>query len=136
LDRFNLEIENLEEAMVRAQGLNHIHLIVRDMDRSLRFYRDALGLEERFRKGDRMVFLNPPGSDDLVTLNESAEEAGLAGTSGGVSHFGFRLAESADLDQVLAEVAAAGGALIGQGEHAPGVRFAFVRDPDGYVIEL
>jgi catechol 2,3-dioxygenase-like lactoylglutathione lyase family enzyme len=56
--------------------------------------------------------------------------------NGGVAHFGFRLAKSADLDAAIAEVEAAGGRLIRRGEHAPGVAFAYIEDPDGYVIEL
>lgn len=30
----------------------------------------------------------------------------------------------------------AGGALIDKGEHAPGIPYAYVSDPDGYVIEI
>lgn len=122
--------------MNRTQGLSHIHLVVRDIARSLRFYQRALGLEERFRHGDHMVFLSSPGSHDLITLNESPAEAELAGTSGGVGHFGFRLAPETDLDQLLADVEAEGGKLLRRGEHAAGAPFAFIADPDGYVIEL
>lgn len=71
-----------------------------------------------------------------LTLNEDASEAQVAGVSGGVSHFGFRLTEASDLDAAIAEVEAAGGKLIQRGEHAPGAPFAYVRDPDGYVIEF
>ncbi len=77
-----------------------------------------------------------PGSRDLITLNESAEEAQLAGTSGGISHFGFRLAEGADAEELIAEVEAGGGRLVRRGEHANGVPFTFIADPDGYVIEF
>ena len=122
--------------MIQTQGLTHIHLVVRDLDRSMAFYRRVFGLEERFREGDCMVFLNTPGSQDLVTLNADANEVQLAGVNGGVNHFGFRLAEGSDLDAAVAEVEAAGGALVKRGEHAPGVPFAYVRDPDGYLIEL
>jgi catechol 2,3-dioxygenase-like lactoylglutathione lyase family enzyme len=122
--------------MIETQGLTHIHLIVRDLERSLRFYRDVFGMQERFRDGPKMVFLNTPGSRDIVTLNEDPAEARLAGVGGGVAHFGFRLKDSGDLDAALAEVEAAGGKVIRCGEHAPGVRFAYVADPDGYVIEL
>lgn len=122
--------------MVRTQGLTHIHLVVRDLERSLRFYKGVFGMQERFRDGPRMVFLNTPGSADLVTLNEEPAEARLAGVNGGVAHFGFRLASSVDLDAAIAEVEAAGGKLIRRGEHRPGVPFAYVGDPDGYVIEL
>jgi catechol 2,3-dioxygenase-like lactoylglutathione lyase family enzyme len=53
-----------------------------------------------------------------------------------VDHFGFRLTEGSDLDAAVTEVEAAGGRLIKRGEHAPGVPFAYISDPDGYVIEL
>jgi len=122
--------------MIRTQGLTHIHLVVRDLDRSLRFYQDVFGMEERFRDGPKMVFLNTPGSSDLVTLNEDPTEAHLIGVNGGVAHIGFRLENSADLDAAIAEVESAGGKLIRRGEHAPGAAFAYVEDPDGYVIEL
>lgn len=121
---------------MRTQGLTHIHLVVRDLERSLRFYRGAFGMEERFRDGPTMVFLNTPGSRDLITLNEDPAEAQHAGVSGGIAHFGFRLAEPADLAGAIAEVEAAGGKLLRRGEHAPGLPFAYVQDPDGYVIEL
>lgn len=122
--------------MIRTQGLTHIHLVVRDLERSLRFYKGVFGMQERFREGPRMVFLNTPGSQDLITLNENPSEAQLAGVNGGIAHFGFRLAQSADLDAAIAEIEGAGGKLIRRGEHAPGVAFAYVEDPDGYVIEL
>ena len=122
--------------MIQTQGLTHIHLMVRDLERSLRFYQGVFGLEERFRDGPTMVFLNTPGSLDLVTLNQDASQAHLAGVHGGVAHFGFRLASPDDLDTAVAEVEAAGGMVIRRGEHAPGNRFAYVADPDGYIIEL
>ena len=56
--------------------------------------------------------------------------------NGGVNHFGFRLRDSADLDGAITEVEAAGGTLIKRGKHAPGVPFAYIRDPDGYLVEL
>ena len=122
--------------MIRTQGLTHIHLVVRDLERSLRFYQSVFGMEERFRDGPKMIFLNTPGSQDLITLNEDPAEAQLAGVNGGVAHFGFRLANSTDLDTAIAAIEAAGGKLLRRGEHAPGVPFAYVEDPDGYVIEL
>lgn len=122
--------------MIRTQGLTHIHLMVRDLERALRFYRKVFGMEELFRSGAHMVFLRTPGSQDTITLNEDPEAAELAGTSGGIAHFGFRLDGSQDLDAALAEIEAAGGKLVRRGEHAPGVPFAYVRDPDGYLIEL
>jgi catechol 2,3-dioxygenase-like lactoylglutathione lyase family enzyme len=122
--------------MIRTHGLTHIHLVVRDLDRSLAFYRQVFGLEELFREGRCMVFLKTPASQDLITLNADPAEARLAGVNGGVDHFGFRLDEGVDLDAAIAEVEAGGGALVKRGEHAPGIPFVYVRDPDGYLIEL
>ena len=122
--------------MIKTQGLTHIHLVVRDLERSLRFYQDVFGMEERFRDGPKMVFLNTPGSRDTVTLNEDPDEVHLAGVNGGVAHFGFRLADPRTLETAIAEVEAAGGRLLRRGEHGPGIAFAYVEDPDGYIIEL
>ena len=122
--------------MVRTKGLYHLHLIVRDLGRSLRFYQDVFGMEEQFRAGRKAVFLSTPGSEDLITLNEDPAKAQQAGVNGGVSQFGFKLAEGSDLNAAISEVEAAGGKLLSRGEHEPGAPYAYVEDPDGYVIEL
>lgn len=122
--------------LVRTQGLTHIHLIVRDLDRSLQFYQSVFGMEELFREGSEMVFLRTPGSQDTITLNADPGEAHMAGAKGGIAHFGFRLQDKADLGRAVATVKAAGGKLVQTGEHALGHRFAYVEDPDGFVIEL
>jgi catechol 2,3-dioxygenase-like lactoylglutathione lyase family enzyme len=122
--------------MIRTEGLTHIHLVVRDLERSLRFYQGVFGMEERFRAGPKMVFLNTPGSGDMITLNEDPGEAHLAGQGGGIAHFGFRLADPAALETAIAEVERAGGRLVERGKHGGHIPFAYVADPDGYVIEL
>lgn len=122
--------------MIKTQGLTHVHLVVRDLQKSLRFYENVFGLEERFRDGPNMVFLNTPGTSDLITLNEDPAEVARAGENGGIAHIGFRLDESVNLDDAIREVEANGGKLLSRGEHAPGASFAYVEDPDGYVIEL
>jgi catechol 2,3-dioxygenase-like lactoylglutathione lyase family enzyme len=96
----------------------------------------VFGQEELFRDGTNMVFLRTPGAQDLITLNEDAAEAEHAGENGGIAHFGFKLADDADLDAAIAAVEAAGGRLLRRGKHAPGAPFAYVADPDGYAIEL
>jgi predicted enzyme related to lactoylglutathione lyase len=105
------------------------------MKRSLRFYQQAFGMRESFRLSNNMVFLNTPGSKDMITLHKDAEAADIAGTSGGVAHFGFILIKS-DLDAAIKDIRKAGGKLLERGEHAPGIPYAYVSDPDGYVIEL
>jgi hypothetical protein len=41
-----------------------------------------------------------------------------------------------DLDVAIKDVQKAGGRLLERGEHSPGIPYASVTDPDGYVIEL
>jgi catechol 2,3-dioxygenase-like lactoylglutathione lyase family enzyme len=121
--------------MVKTEGLTHIQLAVRDLDRSLAFYQGVFGMEEVFRDGP-LVFLHTPGARDTITLNPGEDEREHAGTGGGVQHFGFRLRDGESLDDAIADVEATGGRLVHRGEHAPGIHFAYVEDPDGYVIEL
>jgi catechol 2,3-dioxygenase-like lactoylglutathione lyase family enzyme len=124
-----------EATVIETEGLTHIHLLVSDLERSLRFYNGAFGLEEQFRDGPSMVFLRTPGSRDTITINEDPARMDRVGR-GGVDHFGFRLRPDVDLDAAITDVVAAGGRLVEQGEHAPGVPYAYVEDPDGYLIEL
>jgi len=119
--------------MIRSRGLNHINLNVADLQRSLRFYQAAFGLEVKFWEGRRMVFLGSPGAKDLITLCEVGSDEPTG--SGGVSHFGFALG-GGDLDECVRQIEAAGGRLLSRGQHAPGVPYAYFADPDGYVIEI
>ena len=122
--------------MIETEGLTHIHLVVRDLQRSFAFYQRAFGMEEMFREGPTMVFLRTPGARDTITLNQDADEADRAGAMGGIQHFGFRLIEKGDLDRAVATVQSLGGRVLKRGKHEPGHPFAYVADPEGYVIEL
>ena len=55
--------------------------------------------------------------------------------AGGLQHFGFSVAE-ADFEAALKEVRGSGAEVVSVGEHGPGQPYAYVKDPDGYLIEL
>jgi catechol 2,3-dioxygenase-like lactoylglutathione lyase family enzyme len=120
--------------MIKTRGLTHLHLMVRDVHRSLDFYKTVFGMEVTFWAGDGLVFLNTPGSNDMIALHQS--EGNEPGASGGILHFGFQLENRADLDDAINQVVAAGGKLKKRGEFGPGMPFAYVADLDGYEIEL
>jgi predicted enzyme related to lactoylglutathione lyase len=103
---------------------------VADSDRAVAFYRDAFGLEEAFRTPE-IVFMAIPGTDSAVGLLLDAKEAGS-----GPQHVGFHLDHALKLDEVLREVEASGGRTVERGEHAPGLPFARIADPDGNVLEI
>lgn len=120
--------------MTVTRGLSHIHLFVGDIEKSVRFYQQGLGMRESFRDGPNFVFLNTPGTTDLVALHEVDERRARAGDSGGVWHFGF-LVDPGTFEEILQQVVAAGGRLIERKER-DGKPAAAVYDPDGYVVEL
>ena len=120
--------------MIETEGLTHVQLVVRDLRRSLDFYQRVFGMQVKFWDGERMVFIGTPGRRDTITLNQS--DAARAGLPGGIDHIGFRLLDPSRLDDAVRQVVEAGGRLVEQGERASGDSFAYVADPDGYVIEL
>jgi catechol 2,3-dioxygenase-like lactoylglutathione lyase family enzyme len=121
--------------VIKTCGLTHIHLVVKDIRRSLDFYKTVFGMQEKFWAGDALVFLNTPGSNDVIALHQSSDDQ-PTGASGGILHFGFQLNDNSKMDDAIDQVVAAGGALKKRGEFTPGVPFAYVADPDGYEIEL
>jgi catechol 2,3-dioxygenase-like lactoylglutathione lyase family enzyme len=122
--------------MIKTRGLYHLHLVVADLDRSLRFYQSAFGMKELFRDGPHMVFLQTPGGSDLITLNGDPALAPNAGPGGGIEHFGFALAQGQTLEAAIADVEKAGGKLIRRNGPNEGREYAYLTDPDGYTIEL
>ncbi|MBA3331346.1 MAG: VOC family protein [Actinobacteria bacterium] len=114
---------------IRTAGFDHVHFHVHDVHAALEFYRVAFGAEEAFRVGERLVFIRMSGGE-MVGLDGRSEAERTT------EHFGLRLAEGQDLESAVAEVVRAGGALLERSEHAPGVPYAYVGDPDGNVIEL
>jgi catechol 2,3-dioxygenase-like lactoylglutathione lyase family enzyme len=118
-------------------GLRHLHLLVSDQARSVDFYQRAFGMEVMFHDGP-IAFLRSVGRSDNLALHqaESADELARVGQPGGIEHFGISVADPARMDEAIALVEAAGGALLRRGADPSGDPYAYVSDPDGYVIEL
>ena len=118
---------------MKHRGLCHIHLAVRDLERSLRFYAQAFGLELMYRRGD-MAFLRTPGRHECLTLRQIDDPR--TGDAGGIDHFGFPLEDPAELEAAIEQVIRAGGQLLQRDALEGGIPTAFVADPDGYRIQL
>jgi catechol 2,3-dioxygenase-like lactoylglutathione lyase family enzyme len=117
---------------IATHGLTHLALAVRDPERSLRFYEAVFGVREYFRDANTIQVLGP-GPHDVLAFERRPDEAGVRG---GIIHFGFRLTRPEDIDAAVAAVELAGGTISSKGEFVPGAPYAFVRDPDGYEIEI
>jgi catechol 2,3-dioxygenase-like lactoylglutathione lyase family enzyme len=118
--------------MIKTHGLTHVALAVIDPERSLAFYRTVFGVREYFRSDSTIQVLGPGQYDVLAFEKRPAD----AGNPGGIIHFGFRLTRPEDIEAAVAAVVSAGGAVISRGQFGPGLPYAFVRDPDGYEVEI
>jgi catechol 2,3-dioxygenase-like lactoylglutathione lyase family enzyme len=122
---------------IETRGVRHVHLLVADHARSQAFYNHVFGMEVGFRD-DAILFLHSPGGQDDLALHlpTTDEDRARVGGHGGYEHFGITLKDRQRLDDAIALVIEAGGKLIAKGEHAVGVPYAYIGDPDGYVIEI
>ncbi len=121
--------------MVRVIGLDHVVLVVSDVERSVAWYRDTLGLVperlEQWRRGEvRFASLR---IDATTIIDVFAGER----TGTNVDHLSFVVAPEVD----LRAIAASGDLDV---DHEPFVIWGaqgnglgmYVRDPDGNRVEL
>jgi catechol 2,3-dioxygenase-like lactoylglutathione lyase family enzyme len=119
--------------MIRTYGLTHTALPVTDLDRSIAFYQALLGVEVRYRS-ERGADIGTPGCHDVISLQIA--EGAQVGDMGHLAHIGFRLQSPEDPDALAKAAEAAGGVVTDRGHFTPDEPYVFVKDPDGYVIEL
>ena len=74
-----------------------------------------------------------PGARDVLVLEVGAQQVGK---SGGIKHFGFRLAEARDIDKAVTAIERASGKIKHRGDFCPGEPYVFFTDPDGYEVEV
>ena len=115
----------------------HTRYRVTDLEKTVAFYRDVLGLQEVSRhtsgRGSQLVFFKAPQSEELIELCKF-DASGPVVVGPDLMHLAF---EVADLE-AFARHAAAHGYPLSDGPHwSPnGSGIAFIDAPEGYEIEL
>jgi len=110
---------------------------VSDIDETIGFYIDVLGLEVVERKtsprGSHLAFLKIPNSEELIEL-ASYPPSGPVKVQEDLVHLAF---EVENLDETMRALEAKGVKITdGPTRTSSGSRFIFIDAPDGYEIEL
>jgi lactoylglutathione lyase len=117
--------------------LLHTRYRVADLEKTVAFYKDVLGLKEIRRhtsgRGSQLVFFKAPQSDEEIEICKF-DESGPVMVGPDLTHLAF---EVEDLDKFAREAAAKGYPL-SDGPHRTerGDAIAFIDAPEGYEIEL
>jgi len=115
-------------------GLRHVALNVRDVRRSVEFYRDVLGMQVEWEPDPDNVYLTS-GSDNLAI--HKLPDGAVPGAVQSVHHIGFIVRKIDDVDAVAARVEGLGIALVYPLKtHRDGARSFYFRDPDGLLIQV
>jgi len=123
--------------MSKAIKLLHTRYRVDDLERTIRFYKDVLGLQEVRRskspRGSELVFLKTPGSEELIEIC-SFPGSGPVQVQQDLTHLAFEVDSLEDFGRHLDRL----GMKYSDGPHMKedGAGIAFIDAPEGYEIEL
>jgi lactoylglutathione lyase len=120
-----------------VKRLLHTRYRVTDLEKTVAFYRDVLGLELTRRhtspRGSQLVFFKAPESEEEIEICKF-DESGPVEVGADITHLAF---EVEDLAAFAAEAEAKGYPLSdGPTDTGSGSIIAFIDAPEGYEIEL
>jgi lactoylglutathione lyase len=123
--------------MNKAKKLLHTRYRVNDLERTVQFYKDVLGLEEVRRnkspRGSELAFLKAPGSEELIEITYFPG-SGPVQVQPDLTHLAFEVDDLEEFGKHLAKF----GLKFSDGptKSSSGSVFAFIDAPEGYEIEL
>src|SRR5205085_12024246 len=123
--------------MSKAKKLLHTRYRVNDLEKTVRFYKDVLGLQEIRRnkspRGSELVFLKAPGSEELIEITYFPG-SGPVQVQPDLTHLAFEVDSLEEFGRHLATL----GVKFSDGptQSSTGSVFAFIDAPEGYEIEL
>lgn len=121
-----------------VQRLNHAVLYVRDVERSVAFYREALGFEVVMGMPGA-AFLQAPGSTNdhdlgLFQIGERAGQSTAGRSTVGLYHLAWEVDTLDELERIAAKLSEL-GALAGASDHST-TKALYAHDPDGLEFEV
>ena len=123
--------------MARIKKLLHTRYRVNDLEKTVAFYRDVLGLQEAGRhkspRGSALVFMKAPEGEEEIELC-SYPSSGPVQVQPDLTHLAFEVDDLAAFAKQLEKK----GVKLSDGptQGGSGMVFAFVDAPEGYEIEL
>ena len=123
--------------MSTARKLLHTRYRVNDLERTVKFYKEVLGLQEVRRhkspRGSELAFLKAPESEELIEIC-SFPNSGPVQVQADLTHLAFEVDSLTEFEKHLAKFGlkySDGPTMKGDGSG-----FAFIDAPEGYEIEL
>lgn len=122
-----------------VQRLNHAVLYVRELDRSVAFYTEALGFRVVNGAAGRAAFLQAEGSSNdhdlgLFAIDSAAGDSPAGRSTVGLYHLAWEVDTLAELRRI-AGVLTERGALVGTTDHGS-TKALYAKDPDGIEFEV
>jgi len=123
---------------MKAHYLGHVVFYVKDLARSLAFYRDLLGFIEvgRVFNGAAAALTSGRTHHELLLIQVGDAPGSPTGRRRGLYHIGIKIGDSLDeLRQAKKELEGAGIPIDGTSDHTVS-QSLYLRDPDGNEVEL
>jgi catechol 2,3-dioxygenase len=123
---------------MKAHYLGHVVFYVKDLERSLAFYRDLLGFKEvgRVFNGAAAALTSGRTHHELLLIQVGEAPPPPAGRRLGLYHIGIKVGDSLDeLRAAKNELERAGIEIGGMSDHTVS-QSLYLRDPDGNEVEL
>jgi len=123
--------------MSKVKKLLHTRYRVNDLERTVKFYKDVLGLDEVQRhkspRGSELVFMKALGSEELIELCHYPA-SGPVEVQPDLTHLAFEVDSLEEFGRRLGKL----GLSYSDGPHLKpdGGSIAFIDAPEGYEIEL
>jgi catechol 2,3-dioxygenase len=123
---------------MKAHYLGHVVFYVKDLERSLAFYRDLLGFKEvgRVFNGAAAALTSGRTHHELLLIQVGDAPSTPTGRRLGLYHIGIKIGDSLDeLRAAKKELERAGVTIGGMSDHTVS-QSLYLRDPDGNEVEL